>query len=51
MLHSLGKVSLYLRLRSWVCVCMRRQFLPLALVERVRPVRIGRFYCWCDRRR
>lgn len=50
MLHSLGKASLYLRLLSWVCVCMRRQRLPLALAERIRPLRIGGFYCWCDRR-
>lgn len=50
MLNSLGKVSAYIRLFSWVCVCMRRQRLSTDLIERIRPVRIWGYLCWCDRR-
>lgn len=50
MLQSLGKASLYLRLMSWVCVCMRQKLLPAEFVERIQPLRIGAYCCWCDRR-
>lgn len=50
MLNSLGKVSAYMRLFSWICVCMRRQRLDTDLIDRIRPLRICGYLCWCDRR-
>lgn len=49
-LHNLGNVSTYIRLFSWVCICMPRKRMDVDLVERIRPLRIGGYYCWCDRR-
>lgn len=48
MLRSLGKVSLFLRFRRWVCVCMRAKLVDPQLLERVRSWKIAGFVCWCD---
>lgn len=49
MLQSLGKVSLFLRFRRWICVCVRKAQMDARLREQVRALRLGSLLCWCDR--
>lgn len=49
MLKSGGKVSLLLKLRRWICVCVRKRLLDAGVRARVRPVILGGFACWCDK--
>ena len=51
MLRGVGKVSLMVRIRNFVCACMRRKLMDRQIREMVRPIRLGRFLCWCDRAR
>jgi hypothetical protein len=49
MLKSTGRPSLLLRLGRWVCTCLPQRALDPHLRDRVRPLRLGRLACWCDR--
>lgn len=51
LLKSLGRASFLVRILSLVCVCMRRRTMPSELRERIRPLPLGPYDCWCDRAR
>ena len=49
MLKNLGKVPLWLRLGRRVFVCVANERLDGRLRDRIRPLVLGPFACWCDK--
>ena len=49
MLKSLGKPTLFLKLRSRICVCMRNSLMSDQLRDRIRPKVFAGYACWCDK--
>ena len=49
MLKSLGSPALLMRFGSRVYVCMRKKCMQHELLERVRPIILGGYACWCDK--
>jgi hypothetical protein len=49
MLKTGGKVTLLLKLRRWMCVCLPSRRMDPRLLTSIRPLRFGWLACWCDR--
>lgn len=49
MLKNQGRVSWLWRLGRHMCVCVPNDSVQGRVRERVRPWRLGRLACWCDK--